>query len=391
MNARGSAAVSAVAVALAAVVVALVSGCLADDTCQSSRDCNVGFDCSIESRCVPNGAGTVRWLSPAPGELVDGVFDAVLEVGFRGAAAKLHVDRAAQHGGDACAPFVPHDVVVQGTGIQGDVLSQQITVPGLRALGEDFTLVATLLAGREQSVTQELHGPPSAFGGVTVTSPTETVVDATKALVVPFDARFDRVANRAQAWVEILGTGDTTPKTLFGSGIAGVTNLPMPLVRGPQIAWLDVDSVLCGTAIDGKTDDVAGLELGLVFAGQEAGQLAMHVELDRPTPIVCTFLSPGRSCEALYETRAPATFGQEAIRVAVTDGDVVKLAVVPGASGAPLSATVRVSFNGVHVGYFGPFSVNPAAGEVWLPGTVTVSGALAALHGPDAVTIGAPF
>ncbi len=381
----------AVVVAAGLAAAAVAGGCRPE--CSHNRDCNVGFDCSADGLCVTSQAGQIRWVSPQPGDSVDDVFTAVVEVTFAGPSATVHVDRAVNHPGDPCAPFLPHDVEVQGKG-PGESVTSQVTIPGLRAVGQDFHIAASLTsAGGLHSIEEELHGPPNAYEGATIAADHEA--DAGRLLTLPMSATFDRPAARAFVFTEPV-VGLPSPHVLVGNGVTSVSDVAVPLVHGAEIVWLDLadaDGVAhrCGFGVVGTGDDGAGLELGLAFSGPDPGQLHLAVELDREEPVLCSFADPAAGCEPLFQSRAPAVRGDEALRVDTRDGDVVRVAVVPGAAGPPMTAMVRVSFNGEHVGWFGPVAVNPALGQSWVAGTVTVRGALAGLQHTDAFVEGSPF
>jgi hypothetical protein len=79
------------------------------------------------------------------------------------------------------------------------------------------------------------------------------------------------------------------------------------------------------------------------------------------------------------------------IRVDVDDG-VVEIAAVPAVVSGPVTALVRVSRGGRHVGFFGPFPVVPEAGQAWLAGRVILQGGrVAAVVAIDDVSVGSPF
>jgi hypothetical protein len=142
-------------------------------------------------------------------------------------------------------------------------------------------------------------------------------------------------------------------------------------------------------------DVATGLEVGLFYEGEAAGQLELRLRVDRASsttgPLVCTHAEPSASCEAVLQTRGPSTFGQEALHVDTIDGDVVEILAVPGAAGPPITGTIRISFDDEHVGYLGPMPIDPGIGEIWVAGTIAIRGALAVVSEEDQVVTVAPF
>lgn len=373
------------------------AGC-AGEECRARRDCAAGFVCTVDGRCVESGEGTVSWVSPEPGSQVDEHFDVVLDVRFRDSAAELLVDRAVDAPGDPCAPSVPQRLVIAGDATAP--LAQRVTIPGMRALGERFHIAATLRGGGGiDTAVAELRGPAMDFGGAVFEAPEGATAPADQALTVPVSASFDGAVVRASLWVEPVGLDgrglEPSAREIVGSAVTRLTDAVAPLARGPQILWLEVedgaDIRRCGRGLSGGGDAATapGLELGLFYEGGDPGLLDLRVRVGGEGEPGCGFADPGASCEPVRETRGPARRGEEVLRV---HGDgIVDVAVVPGAAGPPLTARVRVSMNGAHVGWLGPFAIQPALGEVWVAGTVVVTGALADLQRTDDVVIGAPF
>lgn len=407
--------------ALALVCAALATAGAAAAGCEQKEcivtdDCAVGFDCTLDGVCVSTAQGQIRWISPEPGSVVGARFDAVVEVSFRAPAATVSIDRDAVNAGERCAPFVPTEVTVIGD-LQ-EALVQQVTLPGLFALGESFGVAATLnAAGGTRSVRVELQGEPTGYGGIDIDiadadeDDSASVRDAASTLSLPIDARFDRASARALVSVEPLGSAgsagsgsdEPTPREVIGGGIAEITDVRVPLARGPQVLWVDSEDEQgthrCGLGISGidpQGEAPAGVELGLSFEGAEPGQLDLRVLVEDAggDSQACTFNEPGARCEAVYETRAPARSGEEVLLVPAGSGGsggVLTVAVVPGAAGPSMTARVRVSSNGVHVGWLGPYPLQPALGETWIAGRIVLDGSLARLERVDQVTIGAPF
>lgn len=384
--------------AIATVAFAFGSAACRDVECVTTGECGVGFDCTLDGVCVSTPQGDIRWVSPEPGSLVAGeTFDAVVEVSFRAPAATITIDRDVVETGDVCAPFVPTTSIVIGD-LQ-EAIVQQVTVPGLFALGESFGVSATLnAAGGTRSTRVSFRGEPTLYEGAEIdVQPVDDVINVVNAstnLVVTVDATFDRAARRALLSMEPVG-GVPTPRQIVGGGIASLDDVRTPVAHGPQILWLDTEddsgaSHRCGVGLSGGNDGATGVELGLSFEGDELSQLDLLVLLDDGT--TCSFDEPGDDCEAIYETRMPTRAGEEALLVKASSG-VLRVAVVPGAASPSVTARVRVSNNGAHIGWLGPFPLQPAQGEVWIAGSVVLDGSLATIV-PELIqpiTTGPPF
>lgn len=382
------------------VAAALQGGCPTSE-CTVRQDCPLGSLCTSDGRCVAGDDAVVTWLSPAPQSEVPERFDAVLEVSFRGDSAELRIERSRDLPGDACAPAIPVQLVVPGDSRQ--TLTQQITIPGLRALGPEFSLLAVLEDGPDRGEAPiELRGPEVNGNGAVFLAPEEASVDAASAVTLPVEATFARAVTRASVWVEPIDRdgepGAPSPRVLAATASTRLA-AQVPLARGQQIVWVEADDGTavrrCGRGILGleagaATPAARGLELGLGFEGDEAGLLNLRVRLaESEDGGECSFATPGDRCEPVFENFGPTTTGAEILRV--RDPRVVEVAVVPGASGPAMSASVRVSLNGEHIGWLGPISIQPALGEVWRAGRILVDGGSATIQRIDDVVIGDPF
>jgi hypothetical protein len=381
-------------VALLVAHVALVDAGCPSTECVTREDCGVGLDCGADGACIEQAQGSIRWIAPEPGSVVGARFDAVVEVSFRASAAAIAIERDAVDGGEPCAPFVPASLIIAGD--LDDALVQQVTLPGLFALGPSFALTATLnAAGGARALRVSFAGEPTGYDGARFVLPADNVIDTGTALTVPTSAVLDRAAARALLSVEPLG-GDPSPRQLIGGGLVEFEGALAPVVYGPQVLWLDTEdntgSHRCGLGISGTAASRAGVELGLSFQGPSPGQLDLHVLVERADgDVPCSYVDPGTVCTPVYESRAPARTGDEILLVDGGRDSVIVVAVVPGAAGPSMTARVRVSKDGVHVGWLGPFPLQPAFGEVWLAGRIVLGGSLARLERMDDVVVGAPF
>lgn len=358
--------------------------------CARDEDCPLGTDCTPNHLCGPSAAGEVTWASPAADSTVETSFDAELEVSFRAASAILRIVRSDDDPGDACAPFVPVERVLEGDVEQ--YLTHKVTVPGLRALGERFTLAATLQSAGGASVGRiALRGAPSGLGGARFTQPDEErAYDAANALTIPVGAELDGTRALVSIHVEPLG-GVPGPVNAIGAGLSAFSDQPVLLARGPQILWIDADGTRCGRGVEGVGDDTTGLELGLRYRADSPTQLGLRLLVESEgSTASCGFLDPGTLCEAVRETPAPALEGEQVMRVPLVAG-LAQIAVVPGAAGGYVTAEIRVSLDGRHLGWLGPFPIETGAGQAWLAGQVVVGEGEPRLMRTDEVTIGAPW
>lgn len=369
------------------------SGCrdgFCANECARDEDCPLGTDCGTNHLCGPSAAGEVTWASPPPDSTVDVSFDAELEVSFRAASAILRVVRSDDDPGDACAPFVPFESVLEGDVEQ--YLTHTVAVPGLRALGERFSLAATLQSAGGGSVGRiALRGAPSGTGGARFTQPAEErAYDAAGALTIPVGAELEGTRALVSIYVEPLG-GVPGPVNAIGTGLSAFSDQPVLLARGPQIIWIDADGTRCGRGIEGVGDDTTGLELGLRYRADSPTQLGLRLLVESEgSTASCGFLDPGTVCEAVRESPAPALEGEQVMRVPLRDG-LAQIAVVPGAAGGYVTAEIRVSLDGRHLGWLGPFPIETGVGQAWLAGQVVVGEGEPRLMRTDEVTIGAPW
>lgn len=356
--------------------------------CGRDTDCPLGQDCGVNHLCGPPAAGDITWLSPAPNSTVPSRFDAELEVGFRAASAVLRVTRG-EDPGDPCAPFVPFERVLEGDAAQ--YLTRRVTVPGLLALGERFSLSATLQAAGGGSVSGlSLSGPASGTGGARITQPEERSFDADGALTLPVSAELERAAARVAVHVEPLD-GVAGAERAVGAGLDSFAGFPVLLARGPQVLWVSADDARCGRGLEGVGQSDPGLELGLRYSAEVPAQLGLRLLMQSDVGTgACGFADPGELCQPLRESAAPTTVGEQLLVVPMTEG-TVQIAVVPGAASGYVTAEIRVSLHGQHLGWLGPFPIDTSAGQAWIAGQVLVGAGGPQLLRTDEVTTGAPW
>ncbi len=372
------------------VVVFFALGGSACAECSESTACSLGQVCS-DGVCTPVEGEAVSILSPA--EVTTTAFDLRLQVRFRGAFAVLTVSRLR---GDGCAPFVPAQVTLFGDDDQN--LEQEVVVRALSSVG-DFELVAHLdVNGRKLDAQQEFHGPPPGadIGGAVFQAPVDGEVNVVDAPWQPLQAELE--GGRVSAFVA-PSVGAPTPRVVVAEG-QNVVDAFVPLVRGPQVVWLERDDGVggirrCGRGLLGGplVDDAGALEIALLTDAPEPGWLGLSVRVQDPASddVVCDSDVATAVCQHELFPLAPAAHNAEVLRVNVDNG-VVEVAAVPLVVSGPVDARVRVSRAGQHEGFFGPFPIFPEQGQAWFAGRVIVeAGQVVGLVAVDEVSVGAPW
>jgi hypothetical protein len=360
--------------------------------CVNNDDCSVGFQCNGHGSCVENATGTIRWEEPAPDSEVADRFDGAVRVSFRGPSARVRVVRDLRRPGDACAPVAPFELRVEGD--PEETFEQRVELPGLFAAGERFSLVATLeAAGGFIGDTLPLRGPAIPSSTLSITSPPEGDVAG------------------EPVWLDVSTNGasgaqSAAVRTAPEQGAAGVSltldpqelgSVMVPVARGAQSVYVegtDPDGApfSCGRAFS-VAETGEGLELALWFQASEGEALVrMRVLVEEGgSEVVCTALEPLGPCVTVRELGALAARGDEIVSLAGTTDASVRVAVTPAAISAPVRAGVRVSYEGRHVAFLGPFSLNPALGEVWIAGDITLAGGVPLVTPRFEISPGAPF
>lgn len=375
-------------------VLALVMGvgAVGCQECVENFDCGLGNQC-VEGACVVRPDNGVTVLSPI-GPITSDAFDLSLRVQFRGASAKLRVDRA---NGDRCLPFIPFEQTLPGDA--DELVTQDITLPGVLSLGEQFRLRVTLDVIGNVTVTDfDFAGVSTGddVGGFVFAAPIVDDVDVVAAPWLPVVGEVD--GNRAAAWIETVGdSAGTTPRRSVAEASASASGF-VPLARGPQILWVETgagDTLRrCGRGLLGgpPRDDGGNLEIALLTEEEDAW-LGLSVKVSDPATgeVICDATRKSARCEAVRSAFTPAPQNADIVRVAASDG-VVEVAAVPRAISGPVTAWVRVTRAGRHEGFFGPFTVLPRAGQSWVAGRIILQGGqVFALVNVDEVVVGAPW
>jgi hypothetical protein len=361
-----------------ALLSSLFAGC---SECSTIDDCNVGDVCA-QGACVAP-------LTLLSSTTVDDDFAVELEARFIVGTTTLSVQRSEQEPGEPCVPFVPQEIVVENT--TEDFAPVVVRFDGLSSLGPTFDLVFHI---NSTDLVATFSGPALApdVGGLDVT------IDVDPS--TPVD-----VARTPTAVVAVAGNvDDATVEVVPVEGLA----VPVQAMQSDETQSLAEVLLVYGL----QTIDVRGTING------EPRRCSLLIEGDGgrgsdDASDVLEFLlvadtADGSVGGARLSTRRLANTSQQ-----IVDGDVsgeltsrsidvvelgsasgvVEVAVVPVAASTPLNAIVRVSRRGQHVGSFGPITLQPAAGETWVAGTVIISddGTTTAVPSSSAPQVGAPW
>jgi hypothetical protein len=368
-----------VAIALA-LVCSLFASC---SECSSIADCDVGDVCG-QGACVAP-------LTVLSSTTVDDDFAVELEARFIVGTTTVRVERSSEQPGEPCVPFVPQEIVVENT--TEDFAPVAVRFDGLSALGPAFDLVFRI---NSTDLAATFSGPALAPGvgglDVTVDGDTSTPVD---------------VGRTPTTVVSLAGDVDDATVT-----VVPIEGLPLP-VQAMQFDETETRSVADVLLVYGlQTIDVRGTVNGT------PRRCALLVEGDRgrrsdEARDVLEFLlvadtADGSVGAARLSTRRLTNTSHQIVDgdvsgelvsrsidvvELVADSGVVEVAVVPVVASTPLHAIVRASRRGQHVGSFGPITLQPAAGETWVAGTVIISddGDTTVVPSSSAPQVGTPW
>jgi hypothetical protein len=375
--------------ALHAVVVVVVAAALLGAAgcaeCADNFDCGAGLTCSAAGACVGAEQNEVSFVNVDSGDVVDAVFEAVVRLRFRGEVATVSLVAT---GGDACWPFIPDEQTVFGN--DDDFVDVDVPFAGVRAAGERFTLRATLdVNGAVEVVDVDLRAAADdSLGGFAVERGPAGVVDVVDA---PWAALAGTSEGDATLLVEPLG-GVSSPRLGLGNGVVAGA---VPLVRGPQIVWVETTRgearLRCGFGVRGGPagDDGGALEFAVLTDAPAWLATSLHLVGDGGG--VCDSTRFDAPCRAV--ARADALVEQNADVIAVDGFDgVIEVAAVPVAFSEPVDAWVRVTRAGRHEALFGPITVFAGEGQSWIAGRVTVeNGVVVSVVAVDEFSVGVPW
>ena len=381
----------------------VVSGSSSCVVCASDDDCDTGEVCLNGAGCAPTQAPTVRVRPPSDAEIVDG-WPLTIELGFRGVDAVVEVERSSDNPGDPCVPFGIVRRVVPGT--IDTFTTHEIVVDDLPSLGPDFTLrVRATVAGKSIFASTTLHGPPldDGFRGITLEQPQGGDVDVIDDPLIPVLVSGESARNIA-VFVEASSAtwrspaGNSTPRQFLPDGRGEV-----PALRGPHTVWaeaiIDGQARRCGRAMQGGPADLANDELEIyLLTRSQTGTDEHLVELSTRVGsnvdlAICDGRAPSaRDCRQRFSPPGPGPQGRDSLQMKLSDG-VVEIAVVPRIISGPVDAIVRLSRGGSHLDIFGPITLRPELGEVWLAGRVVVrdDAVAAVIAGTDPPSPGLPW
>ncbi len=347
--------------------------------CEAHADCP-GSTLCIEGACLDAPAASATVLLPSGP--VDETFDVALELRFRGGEALVSLERSPDEPGEPCLPLPPFAQRVEGD--VDDLVTRVVVISGIPSLGRSFALSARVeVNGRTIFVRIPVEGPPPppGVGDVTILSPRRRDIDAVGDALLDIEVEAPGVA---RAWIEPLppSTAPASPKAfLTADGDRQVGRVPA--IRGPQLLWVEATqgdvTRVCGHALVGGPAEVAEEELEILLFSESSEGDDHLVELStRITDGGNVTFCEGRS-DATGECRARvrATTGPasaDGVIVGVQRG-IVEFAAVPRIVSGPVDVHLRVSRGEVHLGHFGPVTIQPQLGEAWVAGRVVIDDA----------------
>ncbi|MBM4281566.1 MAG: hypothetical protein FJ137_12675 [Deltaproteobacteria bacterium] len=369
--------------AVAARLTTACAECVVDTDCPLVQVCGGGA-------CVPAPVADLERVAPA--DPVGATFDLVVDASFGGPRATLRLRRDNGQPGEPCIPLLERVVVVEGT---GDHTTTRVTFGGLPSLGAAFALQVTLESAGAVPVerTYAFTGaaPGDEVGGAVILTPGDDVdVDVT-----PLVTLTGSVEGRAVAFVAPASAAPS-PRRVIADG-AGPVAAPLPLMRGPQVVWVETESSRgvrrCGRAVQGLPagDDGGALDLVMVATAPEPAWVGLTLRASvGGTEAVCNDASADDRC-SVGRPSAPGRLVTEQLSLRLDDG-VVDVGVLPRIAVGPVQGLVRVTHAGRHVGFFGPFTFLPDEGQSWIAGRVVLSGGVvASASSLDQTTFGAPW
>jgi hypothetical protein len=370
--------------------------CVSD--CFSAGDCAFGETCSARGRCEAGGRALVEWLSPAEGAAVAESFDVVVEVRFVGREAILNLT-IGETNGSPCGGFAP--TTVRLPGVTTAESTHVVTLPGVRAAGIGFGLEVEVQVdgGEPRFARRSFRGPnlDEPFG-LRIAHPVPGLValptTASTPLSTPIELTLD--SSFSEVWARVIPEfGPPTPMRVIGLSSNTITGVRHAVALGRQTLELTFaqggSPSVCRLALDAKPERIDPIEIALTFTGSEASDLDMwiYTETDAGDSRICTPQLASSPCLSGYARPGLHPFGEEHMGLSLVDG-LYGVAVIPGAATAALSATLRISREGTHQTFVGPFTVQPAQGEVWLAARLYVVGGVLSIEPMYEIVSGAP-
>jgi hypothetical protein len=364
------------ATTLRCIVVLATSMAGACQVCADDAECDAGAVCR-EGACVAPPlppSPVLRLLSPSSSD-VETTFDLVMEVEFQAVEAVVFLERSDEAPGEPCIPWLPQEQRIVGDA--DAVVTQQVTFAAVPSLGGRFSLRALVWAGATAALTIPLSGPAVSFAGVRVREPRDVDVDAVSS---PWAVVEVEAPGAVKSWTEPLETfAPPTPAVPLQAVGGGRSVGRVPTLRGPHIVWaetavLDV-VVRCGVGrVGGTVASPSAVEV-VALSESDDGQDQLVEVLTRVSGNDDAAFCNGRfntavPCDLVREARVGAE-GVDAVVVDLPRG-MIEIATVPRMISGPVTVSVRVTRGDQHLAFWGPRTIEPARGEVWLAGRVIV-------------------
>lgn len=362
--------------------------------CTVDADCEGDLQCSLRGECRVSLAPLVTFVLPAADAAVGEQFDVEVDVTFRGDLATVRLERDAANVGGICGPFAPQEVVL--TGDVAQEVTQRVVFRDIKPYARFFSLrVVAEANGLRGTVARGFSGAPGDdFGGAKIAEPVEAIVRS-NLLTTSLSATFDPEAAVVSAWVE-PERGAPSPRVLLAQNTGAIDGVSIPVARGRQTVWVETErqgvTSRCGRSFNVvPLEESRGLEVALAFESEGDAELDLWIfaERDGHEAEICTVESPRNLCRDGVQSAPFQTAGEERLRLDLDSG-VYGIAVVPAIVSEPVSARVRLSTNGVHLGWLGPRRVFAEDGAVWLAGRIYVLDGAVSIEPLETMVTGLP-
>jgi len=366
--------------------------------CLTVTDCGFGEACSARGRCEADPA-IVTFLSPAEDALVDEEFDVDLEVRFVGREAVVTMALAGDGGGSACGGFAPATVTLPGA--PDRETTHSVLFPAVRSAGTSYILEVTVVVdgGDPRFARRTLSGPtlPEPIG-IELRAPVPGDVPLATAARSPVAVDLDLSFGFTSPEIWGRAVPSSSPPTslrLLARDTDRLSGVRHPVALGAQTLELLFTQggtpARCDVSLVAEAAEADPIEVALSFAGSELSDLDLwvYVESDDGDTRICEGALSSGPCLGGYVRPGLASTGEEQIGLALKDG-IYGVAVLPGAVSDPVSALVRLSRDGAHQEFIGPFTVQPGQGEVWLAARLYVVGGVVTSEPLGRVSSGAP-
>lgn len=362
--------------------------------CSVDADCEGGERCSLRGECRGSLAPVAAFVLPAADAAVGDLFDVEVDVTFRGDLATVRLERDASNVGGICGPFAPQEVIL--TGDVAQEVTQRVVFRDIQPYARFFSLrVVAEANGLRGTIARGFSGDPGDdFGGAKISEPAEAIV-RTNVLTSKLSATFEPQAAVVSAWVE-PERGAPSPRVLLAQNTGAIEGVSIPVARGRQTVWVETErqgvTSICGRSFTvDPLEESRGLGVALAFESEGDAELDLWIfaERDGYDAEICTVENPRNLCRGGDQSSPFQTVGEERLRLDLDSG-VYGIAVAPAIISEPVSARVRLSTNGVHLGWLGPRRVFAEDGAVWLAARVYVLDGAVSIEPLETMTVGLP-